>query len=224
MTSDELRFARRILGWVLTAQRILSMPELQEALAINIGVADFNVQDVTSSEDIISTCGGFVDHDQRSDLVTFSHAAVSSFLKNDALISHSDLCRTCLTYLQLAEFELHAQEALDDSLFESLFEPTEREARKEKFKFSNYAAEFWATHASHASQSERNLEIGKAILETFGSSGRREALEQLSHSYYVAGKSFLHVLVENRMAFIFIRPLSREEAFQATHAAFSQVD
>src|SRR5277367_2813421 len=64
MTLSDLKFARRILGWVLHAKRILTMHELQEVLAIEIGVVSLNEQDISGAEAIISTCGGFVDHNQ----------------------------------------------------------------------------------------------------------------------------------------------------------------
>ena len=189
MTPDDLKFARRILGWVLHAQRILSMPELQEALAIEIGVASLNQQDITGAEEIISTCGGFVDHNQDSDLVIFSHEMVRPFLEEHelkSLPSHSVLCKTCLTYLQLPPFENPCK-------------GQDYYQRPVEFKLGNYAATFWANHAV---QSEREVELETTILETFRSDGRREATEQLDNGpYYTERKSLLHVLIEARLTF-----------------------
>ena len=208
MTPDDLKFARRILGWVLHAQRILTMPELQEALAIEIGVASLNQQDITSAEEMISACGGFVDHNQDSDLVTFSHETVRPFLEEHelkSLPSHSVLCKTCLTYLRLPPFE----------------KPCRRQdyyQRPAEFKLGNYAATFWANHAV---QSEREVEIETTILETFRSDGRREAMEQLeSGPYCTERKSLLHVLIETRLTFMFASPLSNDEAVERMHVSF----
>ena len=206
MTPDDIQFARRILGWVLHAQRILTMPELQEALAIEIGVASLNQQDITGAEEIISTCGGFVDHNQDSDLVTFSHETVRPFLEEHefkSLPSHSVLCKTCLTYLQLPPFEKPCKRQDSDQ-------------RQVEFKLGNYAATFWANHAV---QCEREFELETTILETFRSDGRREAMEQLSDHYYTQRKSLLHVLIEARLTFIFASPLSNDEAVARMHVS-----
>jgi len=190
------------------------MSELQEAVAIEIGVPSFNSEDMTTIEVIILTCGGFIDHNEGSNLVTFSHETVRPFLEEyelNSLPSHSELCRTCLTYLQLPEFENPIEEW-------SL-----RLKRKEEFKFSDYAAQFWPTHAV---QSKRDIQLVEAaILETFCSQGRRDAIEELKGFYddYL-GKSLLHIFIENRLSSTFPLPLSGDEAFQGRHASFSQFD
>ena len=79
-----------------------------------------------------------------------------------------------------------------------------------KFKFSDYAARFWASHAVET-ETKRNVELETAILETFSRDGRREAMEQLRDRYYTKQKSLLHVLIENQLAFIFINPISKAE-------------
>ena len=208
MTPDNLRFAHRILGWVLHAQRILTMPELQEALAVEIGVASLNQQDITSVEEMISTCGGFVDHNQDSDLVTFSHETARPFLEEHelkSLPSHSVLCKTCLTYLQLSPFEKPCK-------------PYHYDERKEEFKLSDYAATFWANHAV---QSEREVELETTIVEAFSTDGLRESMAQLNDPYDPTGRqSLLHVLIETRLTFMFASPLSNDEAVERMHVSF----
>jgi len=190
------------------------MSELREALAIEIGVASFNPQDMTTAEEIILTCGGFIDHNEGSNLVNFSHETVRPFLEEYELISlpsHSELCRTCLTYLQLPEFE------------NPMEEPSLWSKRKEEFKFSDYAAQFWATHAV---QSKRDVQLVEAaILETFCSQGRRDAIDELKDYFFPCkGKSLLHIFIENRLGSTFPLPLFGDEAFQGRHASFSQFD
>jgi hypothetical protein len=206
MTSDDLRFARRILGWVLHAVGILTMPELQEALAIEIGVVSFNPEDVTSPEDIISTCGGLVDQNEYSGLVTFSHETVRPFLEeHEMTLSHSDLCRTCLTYLQLPMFGVWG-----DSQYYNKFT---------RFKFRWYAAGYWATHAV---QSRRDVQLETAILETL--QDRRDAIATLRHEDHKVGRTVLHTLIENGLSFIFTMPLSGNETFQERYAPLLKLD
>ena len=183
------------------------MSELQEALAIEIGVASFNPQDMTTAEEIILTCGGFLDHNEDSNLVTFSHETVRPFLQEYELMSlpsHSELCRTCLTYLQLPELD----------------NPTSwQRADRRKDKFSLYAARFWAIHAI---QSERNVQLEASILETFNcGQDRRDAIDQLRETYAIRGKSLLHIFIENGLRSTFPLPQSCDEAFQGRYDAFS---
>ena len=201
MTPSDLKFARRILGWVLHAQRILKMPELQELLAIEIGIASLNRQDTSSAEEIISSCGGFVVYDLDNDLVTFSHETVRPFLeKNDVIFlpSHSVFGKTCLTYLQLSPFD-------NPSAYKDY------DKRKNEFVFSDYAAKFWA---SHVLQSERDVELETMTLEAFSADGRREAMGQLCNLYYTKNKSLFHLLIERGLTSIFTSPFSSDEAIE----------
>jgi hypothetical protein len=210
---NHLRFAYKILSWVLYAQRILRMSEFQEALAIQIGVPSLDPQAITSAVVITSTCGGFVNHDLDTDLVTFSHETVRQFLEehvSSSLFSHLVLARTCLTYLRIPEFE-------------KLWGYTKYTQQPGILEFSGYAANFWATHAV---LTERDVGLETAILETFDSVERREAMEQLKDTRTTGkgyafslfrgrrftGKSLLHVLIENRLSRIFMSPLLGRES------------
>ena len=58
----------------------------------------------------VSTCGGFVNHDPDTQLVTFSHETVRPFLKGHESLSRSShliLSRTCLAYLRLLRSRSH---------------------------------------------------------------------------------------------------------------------
>ena len=186
MTPGEADFAYRILGWILHARRILKMSELREALAAQIGHSpSFDPLFIANPIEIVRTWGGLISYDEASSLVTFSHETVCSFLEREklgVLSSHSVLFKTCLTYLQLPEFENPCNER------------QEFDERLDKVKFSNYAARYWATHAV---QSQRDVEWEAAILETLSSKGRREAIAQLKFYDYTRSQSLFHVLIQN---------------------------
>jgi len=210
MTPEGKALAIQILGWVLNAQRILKMSELQEVLALrdDQDCPSLDTDDCPVPDSLIQTCGGLVAHDRDSDLITFSHETVRPFLEFHAptsLPSHQVLCRTCLTYLQLREFE----------------NPCDQEdwrKRKEEFKFSDYAAAFWATHANQLS--ERELKLEEEICETFRPDGRRKAMAQLRSEYYAQQKSLLHVLIENGLSRMFISPLPDGQSMDRMYASF----
>ena len=206
MTSEDQDLARRILGWVLFAQRILKMGELQEALALDLEGPSLDINYCLEPHQVESICGGLVIHDQVNDLVTFSHETVRPFLETTSLPSHLVLSKTCLAYLRLAPLEKPSD------WFDLI-------QRKKEFQFSDYAATFWANHTVQAG---RILQLELAVLETFRSDGRRDAMTQLRSHYYVGRRSLLHVLIENALSFIFWSPISREEQFQIMHVHCSQ--
>ena len=235
LTPEDHEFARRILGWAFRARRILTIAELQEVLALDEDGPSLDVDDCIDGEQLESMCGGLIIHDRDRDLVTFRHETVRPFLKTQeclSLPSHSVISRTCLAYLRLPRFE----------------KPRPPNEPRKGFKFGDYAAQFWATHALHALHEQRDVRLELAILETFRSDGRREAImkEQLESArrypspeqlkielryssgeqliipirYYAKGKSLLHVLIENALSFIFTSPVE-DEGFQTMYVLLS---
>jgi hypothetical protein len=205
MAPGDIEFAHRILGWILHAKKILSMSELREALAIQIGVPTLLDALKPDAIEVERVCGGLVIHNIQSGLVTFCHETVKSYLEKtrlERLPSHYALCKTCLTYLQLPLFE----------------EGENYRTNRIKFKFGEYVATFWA---SHVIQCERNVGLETEIVEIFNSQGRRDAAERLGRFDH-RQQSLLHFLIENRLAFIFTRPLPSHETFQ--HAYVTSLD
>lgn len=205
MTPGHLSFACRILSWIIHAQRILTMSELLEALAIQIGEPSLDKGDIPKADRILLACCGLVNHAPDTDLVTLSHETVRSFLNSDefrslleerkvrSLLSHSELSKICLTFLQLPVFEKQSDNIAKLS----------REWLAE-FKFGKYAALFWAVHAR---LSEREVELESEILKTFSSATRRNVMEALrSHHHNTQEMSLFHVLIQNGLTFLFISP------------------
>jgi hypothetical protein len=217
------KYAERILGWILHAERRLTMGELREALAIQIygpaALAELDHHDESEATKILQISGGLVALDQRASL-GFSHETVEAFLKKHqlpTLPSHSDLCRTCLTYLQLP-------------VFENWCDRRRLVKRKDEFKFSDYAARYWGAHVI---QSKADGQLELTILETFGSRGRREAIEQLRYRtrrrslFSLDGpksRSLLHIFIEKRLGSVFPFPLSGDEVVQGRHDSFPHFD
>jgi hypothetical protein len=73
MRSEEKIFAWQILAWIFHARRVLTMVELQEALVIKIGQRSLDHDNISSRQDIERACGGLVEYNDITGLVTFSH-------------------------------------------------------------------------------------------------------------------------------------------------------
>jgi len=197
----EPAFARRILGWILHAQSLLTMEGLQEALAIEIGVPVLDYDLITEPEVIVRTCQGLVSYGLDTGYVTLSHETVKTFLENnelERLPSYSELAKTCLTYLQSPVFE-----NWDTAV---TFHQTSF------CRFLGHAASFWSLHIR---QSEGELELARALLETFNSSSRRNLVAYFGarlvgslRRYGVSNKRhMLNFFIEHEVAFMFISPI-----------------
>lgn len=175
------------------------MDELCEVLAVNIGDAVLERDAMPSAEMVITTCGSLVEHDKKSNLVTFSHETVRPFLEENEvgnLLSHSDLAKTCLTYLGFPEFE------------QSIEDYVEYEEMVGTFRFSEYAANAW----EHARLAKREAALDKTILAILSSDVRRNSISRLRHGRWLLnpGQSIMHILIENQLSFIFMHPLAHD--------------
>lgn len=208
MTDGDRDFSYRILDWILHAQWILKMSQLQEALAIRIGHPFLQQHLIVDATEIVRVCGGLISHNEVNDLVSFSHETVRSFLETSKfgdLPSHSILVKTYLTYLQFPIFDNpHDCEDWNEILTEHAL--------------GGYAANFWAIHVG---QSGWEVELEESILKTFSPlEGWQKAVYQVRGGYYNEGVSLLQFLLENRLAFIFTRPLSGGQALQTLYDSF----
>jgi hypothetical protein len=129
-------FAFRMMGWIFHAPELLRRGQLREALAVDVGDEDLDRETVPSPEAVIRVCGGLVDYDRSTELVTFSHETVRPYLEEyelGSLPTHLDLCRTCLVYLSFPAFS-------DPVESEISLESTTLGNRFDEFDFLRYAA------------------------------------------------------------------------------------
>lgn len=197
MDPGQKEFAFQILSWILHARRHLRMEELCEALAVEDGQKKIVDVAISPPNYIIETCAGLVIYDEDTKIVRFNHQTVKEFLEvqnSVRLLEPIALAKTCLTYLGFNEFDVpcYDERSLQDRL--------------ERYKFSRYAAQYWAEHVRGAA--ERENVIQNAILETFQSVGKRESMCQCqkyaktSSGTFgkVKGSSLLHIIAENGLA------------------------
>ena len=191
-------FAGRILGWILHAQRPLTMTELQIALNFDQDEFSFLPYEPPVPESIVLTCCGLIEHRRDTGLVSFSHAMVLQYLTEhpfEELASHSLLALTCLAYYRTPDFEAAAKEF-------------NARRRKQDWSFGVYAAHFWNIHSKLAGRSS-TVEV--KILETFSSDIWRVADSQLHAD--LDGRTgwtgpLLPFLVGKGLAAVVMQPLS----------------
>jgi hypothetical protein len=218
MTPGNQTFARRVLGWILHAQRILHMDELREALAVETGDSSLDREVIPSADKIIQSCGCLINHDQQNGLLTFSHETVRPFLERNELAnipSHFDLAKICLTYLGFSTLQnpcFNGDTPWDLAIATLL-------QRQVEFRFSQYASCFWAAHSAAASELGREADLEVIILRCFSLKSRRGTTEELRdptfrhrhhHRLPYEPSSLLRFLIDGGLAFIFMSPLPHE--------------
>ena len=72
------KLARKVLLWITHATRELSVEELREAVATDLGRSDLNIHEYLDDEDqIVSVCHGLVEVDQESQVVRLVQVGIS---------------------------------------------------------------------------------------------------------------------------------------------------
>lgn len=123
---------------VIHAQRALSVQELVEALAIEPGATQLNVELCPEPEDLDSLCAGLVVVDHNTEMVRLVHYTAQEYFqqKNPFPGAHTALLAACTAYLSFDTFS--AQLAIAGFPMWGLLKP---------HAFYLYAAGFWSCHA-----------------------------------------------------------------------------
>ena len=155
--------AQKALGWITYAKRLLSVDELRYAIAVQRGHYQFNEEDLSDIDDIVSACGGLitVDHGQDGDTVRLVHYSTQQFLIKtggkyfpDALEINA-VC--CLTYLLYNTFERGWWHGSGNS---NINHGRFMQERVMQHPLLCYAARYWASHANECSaQSVMDLSL-----------------------------------------------------------------
>lgn len=155
--------AQKALGWITYAKRPLSVEELRYAIAVQRGHSQFNEENLSDIDDIVSACGGLisVDQSQDTDTVRLVHYSTQQFLITtggkyfpDAL-EITAVC--CLTYLLYDAFERGWWcGSRDNNINQGRF----MQERVLQHPLLCYAARYWAAHANECSaQSVMDLSL-----------------------------------------------------------------
>ncbi|KAG4279189.1 hypothetical protein FPRO04_13663 [Fusarium proliferatum] len=137
---DLPRDATLTLSWIVHAKRRLEVPELQHALAVEIGTDELDNGNIPTVEHIIQAYAPLVTIDKESNIIRLVHYTLQEFFEQEQNIwlpdAQAHITRVCVTYLSF-------------SVFESGFCETDKEfeERLQSHPLSNYAAHNWGHHA-----------------------------------------------------------------------------
>ena len=98
--------AIRTLSWITQGQRLLSVAEIQQAVAIELGDLELDPDSTVDCDDIISACTGLVTRDcdfRRDDVLRLVHYTTQEYLERTKTKYFPEvknyLASSCLTYL-----------------------------------------------------------------------------------------------------------------------------
>jgi len=105
---DKSRLGMAALMWISHAERPLQADELCHALAVELGSADFNPDNVPSVSTLVACCQGLIAVDKEASTVRLVHFTLQEYLSGHPDIfsrPHSAMAEICLTYLNSQQFK-----------------------------------------------------------------------------------------------------------------------
>jgi ankyrin repeat protein len=142
--ADKKRLAKKVLSWITCAKRPLTTFELEHALAVELRESQFDKENLSPIEDVVSVCAGLVTVDRESSIIRLVHYTTQEYFERtqnrwfpDA---ETDIATICVTYLLFDEFK--SGFCQNDQDFEK---------RLQLNPLYDYASHNWGHHARAAS-------------------------------------------------------------------------
>lgn len=170
ISTTDIRYAIPILRWLTFSKRPLSVDEIAEIVAIDLGdEAKFDRDEVLEDPlDVLNICPSLViitteekkrSSSQARQIVALAHFSVKEYLVSDRIrqglaacysmqsaLCHDAIARSCLAYL----LQFQGSHVLTKD-------------NKKEFSLAEYAARYWASHAS-ATDEQAETYIREAVL------------------------------------------------------------
>ena len=169
--ADSQKLAKQILSWITCAVRPITTLELQYALAVEVSESEFDTENLSDVEDIISVCAGLVTVDEQSDIIRLVHYTTQEYFKRTQKHwfpnAQTDMAATSVTYLSFDIFKTGF--CLTDEEFEE---------RLQLNPLYDYAARNWGHHARAASTEVEWVKMEQLILSFLESEAKVSACIQ----------------------------------------------
>ncbi|KAL2038614.1 hypothetical protein N7G274_008662 [Stereocaulon virgatum] len=111
---NRCNLAKKVLTWITYAKELLSIEELEQAVAIEIGQSDLDQDNVCDYEDIVSVCAGFV-------IADFNNVRLGGFLRLAHYTTQEYLVRNGMEYFPEAQ-QIMASNCLTYLLYDAFSE------------------------------------------------------------------------------------------------------
>ena len=115
--------AAQVISWIFYAKRPLSVVELREALAVELGDTRLDRSGCHEVDLSLDVCCGLVSIDEEDNVIRLVHYSLQQYLEDKWKAynprSKWGIATTCLTYLMLDDFSPEATEDIDGSIVET---------------------------------------------------------------------------------------------------------
>jgi ankyrin repeat protein len=151
--------AKNTLMWISHAKRVLTVTELQHALAVRLEDSDLDRENFIEPQLVVDSCFGLVEIDKESSTIRFVHYSLQEYLKSHehGLFESGDteVTKVCLKYLSFGSVkDLHIKNR--ESFIKGL----------DELPLLDYAATEWGFHATNVAPTD----VKDVALEFLGSS------------------------------------------------------
>ena len=100
--------AKRMLGWLTYSRRLMTVTEVQHALAVEPDTQDLDEENLSDVDEIVGFCAGLVIVDEETHIIRLVHYTTQEYLtrNGDRTLSSAqqDIAVSCLTYLLYDQF------------------------------------------------------------------------------------------------------------------------
>lgn len=101
--------ATRLFGWLTYSERLMTVKEVQHALAIEPETSELDEDNLSDIDEIVGFCAGLVIIDEETQIIRLVHYTTQEYFRRngDRLLASAqqDIAISCLTYLLYDQFE-----------------------------------------------------------------------------------------------------------------------
>ena len=131
--------AKQVLSWISFTLRPLTVTELRQALAVELGSREMDKSGLPALTRLVSVCAGLVAVDRQSQVIRLVHETTQTYFARNRLKlfpkAQQEISKVCLTYLS---FDALAKGPCSND--------GEMESRLRELPFFDYAAHHWGDH------------------------------------------------------------------------------
>ncbi|KAI1658114.1 hypothetical protein F4813DRAFT_357404 [Daldinia decipiens] len=158
--------AKRVLSWITYSKRLLTVVELQHALAIELGTTKLEKEALPHTDILLSVCAGLVTIDIQSGIIRLVHYTTKQYFDKTRDYwfpkAEAKITDACVTYLSFDVFENGSCQSDEDI-----------QERVNSNPFFEYSALHWGEHAREASH------ISQAVISFLESDKKAESAGQV---------------------------------------------
>ena len=177
--------AKRLLGWVTYSERLMTVTEVQHALAIEPDTPDLDEENLSDLGEILGFCAGLVIVDEETQVIRLVHYTTQDYLRRngDTILpsAQQDIAVSCLTYLLYDQFAVGWDDDRNPNW--ALDVPAAGVKRLQRHPFLDYAARYWATHAGVCGQRNIKELMMRFAKDDFRVSAASQMILLLDRSY-----------------------------------------